>query len=297
MNLLNINNRIQTSFSNVETPDLILLNVGFAIHHADWNYKNVSSPFARIYLIHEGTAKVHLLNRTLDLKAGHLYIIPPFTLHTYECDAYFSLFYIHIYENPSSHHSFFESYIFPSELIAGSLDEMSVKKLCEINPEKGLKEYDPSNYDNSPTLMRSISLYSQSPASIILETRGLLYLLCSRFLEKAIIKNEITDGRIIKTIHYIRTHIEKPLSIEELSEICYLSKDHFIRLFKKELQQTPVQYINKKKIERAQLKMITGRQSVKDIAYELAFNNISYFNQLFKKHTGFCPNEYRKIHS
>lgn len=281
----------------METPDLILLNIGYAVHHADWNYKNVNSPFARIYFIHEGTAKVHLPNQVLDLKIDHLYIIPPFTLHSYECHTYFSLFYIHIYENPSSSHSFFDDYIFPSELPASLLDEMAVKELYKINPERDLKEYDPSNYDNPPTLMQSISLYSKSSISIVLETRGLLYFLCSRFLEKATSKNEITDGRIRKIVRYIRTHIETPLSIDELSKMCYLSKDHFIRLFKKELQQTPIQYINKKKIERAQLKMITGRESVKDIVYQLSFENVSYFNRLFKRYTGVSPNQYRKMHA
>jgi len=281
----------------METPDLILLNIGYAVHHADWNYKNVNSPFARIYLIHEGTAKIHLPDQVLSLKPGHLYLIPPFTLHSYECHTYFSLFYIHIYENPLSGYSFFEDSVFPSELPASLLDEKAVKKLYEINPERELKEYDPSDYDNSPTLMESISLHTKSAASIVLETKGLLYLLCSRFLQSATSKNEISDGRIRKIVRYIRTHIESPLSINELSGMCYLSKDHFIRLFKRELGQTPIQYINRKKIERAQLKMITGRQSVKDIVYELSFDNASYFNRLFKRYTGVSPNQYRKIHS
>ena len=219
----------------METPDLILLNISYAVHHADWNYQNVNSPFARIYFIQEGAAKVHLSNRVFSLKSGHLYLIPPFTLHSYECHAYFSLFYIHIYENPLSSYSFFEDCVFSSELPASSLDEKAVKELYEINPERDLKQYDPSDYDNAPTLLESISLHTKSTASIILETKGLLYLLCSRFLENTTSKNEFTDGRIKKIVRYIRTNIEGPLSIDALSEMCYLSKDHFIRLFKREL--------------------------------------------------------------
>ena len=43
-----------------ENTDLILLNIGYAVHRADWNYKNVNSPFARIYLVRQGIAKLHL---------------------------------------------------------------------------------------------------------------------------------------------------------------------------------------------------------------------------------------------
>lgn len=72
-----------------EIIDLILLNIGYAVHHADWNYKNVNSPFARIYMVIEGKAHLHLRKHTQTLTPGHLYIVPPFTLHSYACDGYF----------------------------------------------------------------------------------------------------------------------------------------------------------------------------------------------------------------
>ena len=48
----------------------ILLNIGYAIHHADWNYQRVSSPFARIYLVKGGTAKLHLPDKVQILLPG-----------------------------------------------------------------------------------------------------------------------------------------------------------------------------------------------------------------------------------
>ncbi|HLW10200.1 MAG TPA: AraC family ligand binding domain-containing protein [Fermentimonas sp.] len=81
---------------DLDTSEFILLNVGFATHHADWNYKNIHSPFARIYLVKEGMAKLHLPNHEVqELTPGYLYMIPPFMLHSYECDEYFTLYYIH----------------------------------------------------------------------------------------------------------------------------------------------------------------------------------------------------------
>lgn len=277
----------------METPDLILLNVGFAVHYADWNYKNVNSPFARIYLVQEGKARLHLPEKTQELTPGHLYLIPPFTQHSYECSNYFSLYYIHIYENQTSNERILEEFLFPVEVEATLLDVSLVKQLFEINPDRDLKRYDPSDYDNSSTLFRTISSHAQTPVCTIFATKGILYLLCSRFLAEAQHKYQITDNRIRKVLRHIRLNIDNPVSIDELSNMCCLSKDHFIRLFKKELQITPVQYINRKKIEKAQLKIITGNLPVKDIAYSLSFENISYFNRLFRKYTGISPTQYR----
>ena len=112
-------------------------------------------------------------------------------------------------------------------------------------------------------------------------------------MKEATHKYEITDNRIRKTIRYIRKNIDKNITIDELTEICCLSKDHFIRLFKEEMHITPVQYINQKKIEKAQLLIITDNRPVKDIAYTLSFENVSYFNRLFKRYTGLTPVMYK----
>lgn len=91
----------------------ILLNIGYAIHHGDWNYQRISSPFARIYLVKEGTAKLHLPNKIQTLLPNHLYIIPPFTFHSYECSGHFSLYYIHIYEPQQVVKRILEDFIYP----------------------------------------------------------------------------------------------------------------------------------------------------------------------------------------
>lgn len=276
-----------------ENTDLILLNIGYAVHRADWNYKNVNSPFARIYLVKEGVAKLHLQDHVQPLTPGHLYMIPPFTLHSYECDNFYTLYYIHICENPLSNQRLLEDYIFPTEVAATRLDNELVEQLAAINPGRNLKEYDPSNYDNSSTLMKNILLHTKNPMYSMMETQGILLQLLSRFMKEATHKYVITDDRIRKTLHYIRKNIDKNITIDELAELCRLSKDHFIRLFKEEMHTTPVQYINLKKIEKAQLLIITGNRPVKDIAYMLSFENVSYFNRLFKRYTGQTPLIYK----
>lgn len=41
----------------VESLNLLMLNMGYARHHGDWNWKNIQSPFTRIFLVTEGMAR------------------------------------------------------------------------------------------------------------------------------------------------------------------------------------------------------------------------------------------------
>ncbi|MDH6313271.1 AraC-like DNA-binding protein [Parabacteroides sp. PFB2-10] len=271
---------------------LILLNIGRSSHDGDWNWKGINSPFARLYYVIEGCARVDLPQGVQTLRPGSLYLIPPFTQHSYACDGLFSHFYIHIYETPSSPRHLLEECHFPVEIPANPLDFSLINRLLEINPDRELLQYDPGLYDNQPTLLRNIATEAQQAEYAALETRGILAQLLSRFLRYATPKAEVNDKRIANVLRHIRKHIDQPLRISQLAAICHLSDDHFIRLFKKEMDCTPIAYINQKKIERAQLMLLVENVPVKDIAYRLSFDNISYFNRVFKQITRFTPTQY-----
>ena len=281
--------------NEIYSMQLILLNIGYAIHNADWNYKNVRSPFARIYLVKEGSARLHLPgNRIQDLRPNHLYMIPPFTMHSCECTNHFTLYYIHIYDNQKSDYSILEDLMYPVEIKAKNIDELLVERLFTINPDSALNHNDPKKYDNTTNLIKTINNQTNRATHDLLETNGILFQLLSHFMVYSKDKYDIVDNRILRVVKYIRNNIHKDISIEELKDMCCLSKDHFIRLFKNDLQETPTQYIIQRKIERAQLMLITSDLLIKDIAYELSFENVSYFNRLFKKATGLTPSDYRK---
>lgn len=281
---------------SIDQLHLLILNVGLAVHNADWNWKNVSSPFTRLYYVTEGTAQIVLPTEIQELKPKHLYLIPAFTAHSYLCDSHFSHYYLHIYEDHQSESSLLEEWNFPVEVEAGELDLFLIRRLCHINPCMQLPQSDPMSYDNNPTLIQNIIKNKQRTFCDKVESRGILYQLVARFLKDAQPKVEVYDNRIQKALAYIRKNIYKTIDIDSLAEITCLSKDHFIRLFKKEVDTTPLQYINQKKIEKAQLILITDDMSVKNIAYLLSYEDHAYFNRLFKKLTGVTPQQYREVY-
>lgn len=280
----------------VEQMHPLVLNVGLAVHNADWNWKNVNSPFTRLYYVTEGSAQIELPDGIYTLSPKHMYFIPAFTIHTNICKSNFVHYYLHIYEDHYSDNDWLDHWKFPVEIEATDLDLALFKRLCEINPHMTLQKSDPTTYDNNPTLMQNLIKNRQRAFCDKVESRVIVFQLLSRFFKQGQSKIEMEDNRIAKTVLYIRKHLNEAIELEKLAEISCLSKDHFIRLFKKELGTTPLQYINQKKIEKAQLLLITEELAVKEIAFQLAFDDYSYFNRLFKKTTGVTPQEYRRLY-
>lgn len=273
---------------------LLLLNVGYLEMNANWNWKDVYSPFARIYYVTEGEAKIYMGNRTYTLKPNHLYLTPPFVLHTNECNSCFSHYYVHFYEKAIHKESIFDTYDFPVELDATGLDLQLMQRLLGINPNRQLKQLDPSLYDNMPTFSQYIADNNRMPPHSVIETQGILLQLISKFFEAAKIKSRHTDARVTTCLQYIHENTNKDISIKQLADIACLTEDHLIRIFKKEMNITPLKYIQTKKMEKAQLLLITTEMPVRDIALELSMDNTSYFNRMFKLYMGKTPTQYRE---
>ena len=275
--------------------NFILLNVGYAYHDADWNWKDIHSPFARIHYVKRGKAKIIREDGIFELKEGCLYLTPSYVKHGYECNDILELYYIHIYEDPGKNLSIFDLVDFPVEVESDFLDIHLIERLIKINPGSELQYFDPDRYDNSTTVAHNMALQQRSPLAFEMETQCIVQQLISRFLAKAGYKKEHLEDRILKCLHYIHNNIDSPIKIDYLASLCFLTKDRFIRLFNKEMNCTPGKYINRKKIETAQLRMlIDNTKSVNDIAYGLGFENISYFSRLFTKITGERPGSYKR---
>ncbi len=96
-------------------------------------------------------------------------------------------------------------------------------------------------------------------------------------------------------IQYINDHITEKIETQQLTEMTKWSHHHFIRIFKKYINQTPYQYILKKKIEKAKVIIFESDISLSNIAIELGFSSYSNFCNAFKKETGKSPEMFRKL--
>ena len=268
---------------SIDQLHLLILNVGLAIHNADWNWKNVSSPFTRLYYIMEGTAQIIFPDGMQELKPHHLYLVPSFTTHSYQCNSHFTHYYLHIYEDHQSESGILEDWNFPIEIPAGNLELPLIKRLCEINPTMQLPQSDPTSYDNNPTLIRNIIKNKQRTFCDKVESRGIVYQLIARFLKDAKPKVEVNDNRIQKVLSHIRKNIYKNSRYRLIGSNLMPLKRSFLSVFSKK-KSVPHRYnILIRKNRESPIILITEDIPVKNIAYLLAYEDHSYFNRLFKK--------------
>lgn len=73
-----------------------------------------------------------------------------------------------------------------------------------------------------------------------------------------------------------------------------LSRNYFCYLFKKETGQNLWAYLTDNRLAKAKELLRTTQDKTYAIAYQVGYDNPSYFSKLFKKGTGMTPNEYRK---
>ena len=86
----------------------------------------------------------------------------------------------------------------------------------------------------------------------------------------------------------------QPITIDELSELCNISKYHFCRIFKKHMGMTVTQYIINYRISLADSMLKDENQSIKNIAETCGFGDVSYFYQCYKRIKGTSPSKARK---
>ncbi len=99
----------------------------------------------------------------------------------------------------------------------------------------------------------------------------------------------------IKTIlSYIADNYSTGITIEEIAEHCYYSKSHFMKFFKENMGTGFIQYLNDYRLEIAAAKLIKTNENILNIASNVGFENLSYFNRAFKKKYGISPGIYRK---
>lgn len=278
----------------IESLNLQMLNVGLAKHDKDWNWQNVNSPFTRIYCVTKGEAWLHLPTAIQKLQPGHLYIVPAYTLHSYECSGVFEHYYLHVFEGFKKEADILERYDLPTEVVAQEGDERLMEAMCRRHPEAQLPSSNPEAYDNTMTFNDYVRRYNDMPLHEKMQLRGATLILLSRFMEHAKEKHWIQDKRMMAVLTHIHQFIYEDINIDHLAEIACLTRFYFIRTFTQELGMSPLQYINRKKVERAQVLLLTEDMTVKELAYTLGFSDHSYFIRLFRKITGRTPKEYRK---
>jgi AraC-like DNA-binding protein len=102
--------------------------------------------------------------------------------------------------------------------------------------------------------------------------------------------------RLHKIYHYIETHYQQHVDVNEVAGLSNLTTAAFCRYFKKSTHLTFTDFLNQYRINQAK-KLLLYDKNVTETCYESGFENLSYFNKTFKKLTGENPSLFKKRHA
>lgn len=101
------------------------------------------------------------------------------------------------------------------------------------------------------------------------------------------------DEIIIAAQSYMENNIHEKISIEQLSSRFAVVRRHFDRRFIKATGNTPLEYLQRVKMESAKRAFESSRKTINEVMYEVGYSDVKAFREVFRKITGMSPLEYR----
>lgn len=102
------------------------------------------------------------------------------------------------------------------------------------------------------------------------------------------------DELIKKTQQLIESNLSQKISFEKVAENLAISRRNFDRRFIKATGNTPVEYLQRVKIEAAKKLFETEMKNVNEVMYDVGYTDVKAFREVFRKITGLSPLEYRQ---
>ncbi|GGD80062.1 response regulator transcription factor [Paenibacillus nasutitermitis] len=104
----------------------------------------------------------------------------------------------------------------------------------------------------------------------------------------------ITDHpEVNKVIAYINENFHKEISVKSMAALISMDENYFSSLFKTKTKESLITYVHHLRINKAMFYLTQTDLTINQISDQVGFNNINYFNRIFKRITGTTPSQYR----
>jgi len=111
--------------------------------------------------------------------------------------------------------------------------------------------------------------------------------------ESAIHRGGLPIHHLRKVEDYVAEHLAEAISIESLAGLLELSSSHFSHVFKESTGMTPLQFVTRQRVTRAQQLIRETSRSLIDVGLEVGYTSPSHFAQVFRRVVGVTPTEFR----
>lgn len=243
-----------------------------------------------IKCFYEGTSTLLLGSQMIVARAGDVVVINPYEFHA-TVDRGEE-------EHPGKYHLF----MVPLAFFAGSnIPELDLRAIIY-----GQKRLFQNHFAQDEQLYRLLSTAAQEyhDRETAWEARiyGLLVEVFSLLVrrgvqdtqQETIADTAMRSYRLIEpALRHIRDHYMDPVKVEELAEMCQVSKHYFCRVFKNAMGKTVIEYLQGYRLMIADVMLSNTTKRIPQIAAECGFESGNYFGRCYKQYFGISPSKRR----
>ena len=196
--------------------------------------------------------------------------------------------------------------VFDFNLFVKENHMVAINKILEplTNGEiKVLPKLPKENKDISFVIRRILETLQEKPLGFELQVQGLLYHLFGSIIKHHYFYKNTDDPGAQKrllplknALALIQKEYSSQITLERLASAANMSPKYFCHYFKMFTWYSPIEYLNRYRIEVACYKMMSRWQNITELSYECGFNDLSYFIRVFKKIAGVTPKQYARMH-
>ena len=232
-------------------------------------------PHAELFFCLEGKGELQIARDRFPLSRGDFFLINPGVEHT---------------EHSSQKEPLSYVVIGASGVRFISEKEMDSQQRCSLI-QGNSSEFEPYFLD----IISELSQKKEGYLSICLSILNILLTKISRSMQIEIASSTPMLGALnceeIKQL--IDERFAQPITLEWLAAQAHISKYHLSHSFRRQYAISPIQYLNKRRLQEAEHLLAHTTHSLSEIGNMIGFSSASYFSQAFKNHTGMSPSEYR----
>jgi AraC-like DNA-binding protein len=150
----------------------------------------------------------------------------------------------------------------------------------------------------------TFSLKNRSSTDIrLMDIRAAFYniqpcflLIILRKCEKSVSPFRQHIDEISMAVQIMNKEYDKAYSLEDYSEMCHMSKYHFLRVFKSIVGSSPIEYRNEIRLEHAKELLCDTNRTISEISTLVGYTSSIHFCNSFKSKFGMSPSQYRKVY-
>lgn len=245
-----------------------------------------------IIYIKKGRGTINVDLSPFQVSEGDIIVVPPGQLHSIEQQSDYSMEY--------------ENIIFSLPMLMAAQGDTCTEKYFQplVQGTATFRCHFPAGSPQYPALSRCLDAMDEIcktfPEGYQLAIKGQLFsffygLAPASSAPLSRQKHKSLD-RLKDILKYVETNYHEKITIADAAGICGFSESHFMKFFKTTMAVSFTDYLNSYRLTMAARMLASSSDSIANIAAETGFENLSYFNRVFKRKYGCTPTGFRSRH-